>query len=42
MVGSWGDTVNLAGRLSKLGEEPAVFLSGAARSRAGAGLVTTP
>ena len=38
----WGDTVNLAGRLSKLGDEPAVFLSEAARSRAGAGLAATP
>jgi adenylate cyclase len=38
----WGDTVNLAGRLSKLGDEPAVFLSEVAESRAGAGFATAP
>jgi adenylate cyclase len=38
----WGDTVNLAGRLSKLGEEPAVYLSEIARDRAGARLDTVP
>jgi len=38
----WGDTVNLAGRLSKLGEEPAVYLSEIARDRAGAHLDTVP
>jgi adenylate cyclase len=38
----WGNTVNLAGRLSKLGDEPAVFLSEAAKTRAGAGFVTVP
>jgi adenylate cyclase len=38
----WGDTVNLAGRLSKLGEEAAVYLSEPARNRAGAGLAVVP
>lgn len=38
----WGDTVNLAGRLSKLGEEPAVYLSQPAAERAGPGLRTEP
>ena len=38
----WGDTVNLAGRLSKLGEEPAVYLSEIARDRAGAHLDMVP
>ena len=36
----WGHTVNLAGRLSKIGDQPAVFLSAVARSRAGDGFVT--
>ncbi len=38
----WGDTVNLAGRLSKLGEEPAVYLSEAAQARVGSRLDTVP
>jgi class 3 adenylate cyclase len=38
----WGDTVNLAGRLSKLGEKPAVYLSEIARERAGPILETEP
>ena len=38
----WGHTVNLAGRLSKIGDQPAVFLSAVARSRAGDGFVTVP
>jgi adenylate cyclase len=38
----WGDTVNLAGRLSKLGEEPAVYLSEIARDRAGVHLKMVP
>lgn len=38
----WGDTVNLAGRLAKLGEEPAVYLSEAAREGAGPGLAAEP
>ena len=38
----WGDTVNLAGRLSKLGDQPAVYLSEAAREGAGPGLAAEP
>jgi len=38
----WGDTVNLAGRLSKLGDEPAVYLSEPAAAAAGPGLRTEP